>query len=248
MKTYRSALLAGAAALALVAGTAFASAQDQGKNRTATPQAGPSHTIQPGGAQGSGAKMGAKGNVSPTAQNGSGGAMNGKGSTQPQTQAQQGGKGGPAGAMEGKTPGNRHAERVNRGHKTGRGRTAERQRVLHGLQGNATGQPQGGTTTEHGSANAGGSNAGANVKLSERQRTDIRKTIIDRRGAPRVGRVDFNVSVGTVIPRGRVHIVPVPETLVRIEPEWRGFLYFVYEDELVVVNPRDMRIVAVLAV
>ena len=34
-------------------------------------------------------------------------------------------------------------------------------------------------------------------------------------------------SVGTVIPRNGIEIVPVPETLVQIEPEWRGFLYFV---------------------
>ena len=35
-------------------------------------------------------------------------------------------------------------------------------------------------------------------------------------------------------------------TLVRIEPEWRGFLYFVYEDEVVIVSPDDMKIVAVV--
>jgi uncharacterized protein Smg (DUF494 family) len=33
---------------------------------------------------------------------------------------------------------------------------------------------------------------------------------------------------------------------VQIDPAWRGFLYFVHEDEVVIVNPRDMRIVAVL--
>jgi uncharacterized protein Smg (DUF494 family) len=54
--------------------------------------------------------------------------------------------------------------------------------------------------------------------------------------------------VGTVVPRGAVHIVPVPATLVQIQPEWRGFLYFVYESEVVVVNPRDMKIIAVLVV
>ncbi len=70
--------------------------------------------------------------------------------------------------------------------------------------------------------------------------------MIEVHNAPRVGRVDFDVRVGTVIPRGRIHAVPVPETLVRIEPRWRGYLYFVYSDEVVVVNPRDMRIVAVL--
>jgi hypothetical protein len=36
--------------------------------------------------------------------------------------------------------------------------------------------------------------------------------------------------------------------LVDIEPTWRGFLYFIYEDELVIVDPRDLRIVAVLPV
>ncbi|MDR3422884.1 MAG: DUF1236 domain-containing protein [Xanthobacteraceae bacterium] len=82
--------------------------------------------------------------------------------------------------------------------------------------------------------------------LTEQQRTQIRDAVINTRGAPRVGSVNFDVAVGTVIPRGTIQIVPVPETLVQIEPRWRGFLYFVYEDEVVIVNPRDMRIVAVV--
>ena len=71
-------------------------------------------------------------------------------------------------------------------------------------------------------------------------------TVIGGRGAPRVGNVNFDVTVGTVIPRDSIHVVPVPGTLVRIEPAWRGFLYFVYQDEVVIVGPRDMRIVAVV--
>jgi hypothetical protein len=51
-----------------------------------------------------------------------------------------------------------------------------------------------------------------------------------------------------VYPRDRIHVIAVLETLVQIEPEWRGFLYFVYEDEVVIVNPSDMRIVAVVPV
>ena len=88
--------------------------------------------------------------------------------------------------------------------------------------------------------------AGVNVQLNEQQRTEIRTTVINAHGAPRVSHVDFDVTVGTVIPRERIHVVPVPETLVRIEPEWRGFLYFVYEDEVVIVSPDDMKIVAVV--
>jgi hypothetical protein len=91
-----------------------------------------------------------------------------------------------------------------------------------------------------------GNASGTNVRLSDQQRTQIRTTVINAQGAPRVGSVTFDVAVGTVIPRDSIHIVPVPETLVRIEPRWRGFLYFVYEDEVIIVNPRDMRIVAVV--
>ena len=90
--------------------------------------------------------------------------------------------------------------------------------------------------------------SGVNVKLNDQQRNEIRTTVIDKSGAPRVDHVDFDLTVGTVIPREHVHVVPVPETLVRIEPEWRGYLYFVYETDVVIVNPRDMKIVAVLAV
>ena len=110
------------------------------------------------------------------------------------------------------------------------------------MQGNATGQ--GSNADEHGTT----TNAGANVKFSQEQRTKIHDTVINAHDAPRVAHVDFALTVGTVIPRDRIQIVPVPETLVDIQPSWRGLLYFVYEDEIVIVNPNDMRIVAVIAV
>lgn len=110
---------------------------------------------------------------------------------------------------------------------------------------------QRGTESNQGNArvNGGGTEVqGGSVQLSEQQRTQIKTTVINGRNAPRVSHVDFDVRVGIVIPRSKIHVVPVPETLVRIEPRWRGFLYFVYEDELVIVNPRDMKIVAVIPV
>ena len=90
-----------------------------------------------------------------------------------------------------------------------------------------------------------GNASGMNVQLSNEQRDRIRTTVIHGRNAPRVGNVNFDVTVGTMIPHG-FHATRVPGTLVRIEPHWRGFLYFVHNDEVVIVNPRDMRIVAVL--
>ena len=48
------------------------------------------------------------------------------------------------------------------------------------------------------------------------------------------------------MPRREIHVIPVPRTLVEIDPVWRGYFYFVARDEVIIVNPRDMRIVAVL--
>ncbi len=133
--------------------------------------------------------------------------------------------------------------RLERGHKRmgantrserGHSRISERskrQGEIKGLQGNASIPMQ-----------------GSHVNLTSRQRNRIRNTVIDARGAPRVGHVGFDVTVGTLVPRDRVHVIRVPETLVRIDPQWHGYLYFVVEDQVVIVNPRDMRIVAVLDV
>lgn len=85
-----------------------------------------------------------------------------------------------------------------------------------------------------------------NVLLSAEQRAQIRKAIIEARNDWRVSSVDFDLAVGSVVPRGPVQVVPVPDVLVQIKPEWRGLLYFVYDSEIVIVDPGDMRIVAIV--
>ncbi len=65
--------------------------------------------------------------------------------------------------------------------------------------------------------------------------------------APRVESVNFAVEVGTVIPRS-VHVVEVPPTLIEIHPEWRGYRYFVVHEQIVIVEPDSLRVVAVLDV
>ncbi len=37
-------------------------------------------------------------------------------------------------------------------------------------------------------------------------------------------------------------------TIIEIEPPWRGYMYFVYNDEIIVVEPGTLRIVAVIEV
>ena len=85
------------------------------------------------------------------------------------------------------------------------------------------------------------------VSLSTEQKTTIRQKVLTA-NAPRVqGHVNFDIRVGVVVPR-TVRIAPVPVTLVEIEPQWRGYMYFVSGDEIIVVEPGSLRIVAVLDV
>jgi Protein of unknown function (DUF1236) len=93
-----------------------------------------------------------------------------------------------------------------------------------------------------------GKTGGAGAELSTQQRTEVRQTILQSGNVPRISRseVNINISVGTVVPRS-VRLVSIPETIVRIRPAWRGFLYFVVEDEIIVVEPRSLKIVAVIS-
>jgi Protein of unknown function (DUF1236) len=85
------------------------------------------------------------------------------------------------------------------------------------------------------------------VTLSTEQRTRVRETVFKEKNAPRVGKVDFSIREGTVIPR-TVRVVEIPDVIVEIHPEWRGFKYFLVNEELVVVDPDTLRIVAVIDV
>ena len=108
------------------------------------------------------------------------------------------------------------------------------------------GSKQGASDTKQGGTTAAGTKGGASssVSLTTEQRTTIRTTVLTS-SAPRVTNVNFNVRVGTVVPR-TVRIVPLPATIIEIEPTWRGYMYFVYQDEIIVVEPGTLRIVAVL--
>ena len=93
----------------------------------------------------------------------------------------------------------------------------------------------------------GRSTTNVHVELSSEQRTRIHEVIVKERSAPRVANVNFSLEVGTRVPR-TVKLVRLPSTIVEIEPEWRGFEYFLVGDDIVVVDPRRMEIVAVIPV
>jgi hypothetical protein len=86
--------------------------------------------------------------------------------------------------------------------------------------------------------------AGAGAKLTSQQRTQV-TTIIHKQNVKPVTNVNFTVSVGTRVPR-TVAFHPVPTEIVTIYPAWRGYEFFLVADEIVIVNPRTLEIVAVL--
>jgi hypothetical protein len=98
------------------------------------------------------------------------------------------------------------------------------------------------TTNGQGAAPSKGNVA---VDIAPEKRAQIHQVFIKERGAPRVDRVDFSLSVGTGVPRS-VRFVPVPRTIVEIEPSWRGYDYFMVGEQIVIVDPRSMEIVAII--
>ncbi len=114
------------------------------------------------------------------------------------------------------------------------------------MNGGQTNERSGATENRSGTSSSTSSSTSGSVNLSSEQRTKIHSIIVGERSAPRVAHADFDVRVGTVVPRGKVKFAPLPSTIVEIEPSWRGYEYFLVGDEIVVVDPATLRIVAVV--
>lgn len=86
--------------------------------------------------------------------------------------------------------------------------------------------------------------AGAGAKLSTEQRTKITTVIREQKVQP-VTNINFAISVGARVPKS-VHFHPLPAEIITVYPAWRGYEFFLVRDEIIVVNPRTLEIVAVL--
>jgi hypothetical protein len=101
-----------------------------------------------------------------------------------------------------------------------------------------------GTNATEKSASQGPGKAGANVRLSQDQRSRI-SAVIGRGGGARVNNVNFNVSVGVRVPRD-VRVEVLPEDIVSIVPEYRGFDYIVVGDRILIIDPDSLEIVTII--
>jgi hypothetical protein len=82
--------------------------------------------------------------------------------------------------------------------------------------------------------------------LNQQQRTEISQAITKVKVQP-LTRVNFSVSVGTVVPRS-VRLNPLPDTIVRVVPQFRGYSFVLIEERIVIIEPRTYRIVEVVEV
>jgi hypothetical protein len=87
--------------------------------------------------------------------------------------------------------------------------------------------------------------AGASVKLSDNQRNKIQATIGKNPGARVTTDVNFDVTVGAEVPRS-VHVAVLPEDVIEIVPQYEGYDYVVVGDNILIIDPATMEIVAVL--
>jgi hypothetical protein len=82
------------------------------------------------------------------------------------------------------------------------------------------------------------------ANLSVEQRTKISVTI-KQQNTPRTAKVDFPISIGRHVPR-TLHLYRLPATVVEVYPAWRGYEFILVGNEILVINPRTLEIVAVL--
>jgi hypothetical protein len=122
--------------------------------------------------------------------------------------------------------------------RTGNMKAEERE----GRTGNMNAETKGGTESKSQSTTG---QAGVGAKLSTEQRTRITGVIRDQRIAPE-NNVNFSIAVGTRVPREGVTLHQLPGEVVSIYPQWRGYEFIQVRNQILVIDPATLEIVAIL--
>jgi hypothetical protein len=80
--------------------------------------------------------------------------------------------------------------------------------------------------------------------LSAEQHVKIRDTLRVEK-SQRLGNVAFSTKVGDAVP-GTVHLYVLPVSIAEYAPQYRGYEYILVGDEILIVDPSTLRIVAVI--
>uniref|UniRef100_Q07MB2 DUF1236 domain-containing protein n=1 Tax=Rhodopseudomonas palustris (strain BisA53) TaxID=316055 RepID=Q07MB2_RHOP5 len=222
-------LLISVAAAALIAGSGLAYAQDTGGSPSGGAASGPGSSATPHSStspsQRSGTSAGPMNRDDPS---GMRGAESGRGSDSGMRSSQSEPKAGER---------NQRAQDSTTGQKSNMSQENSKDGSKDASKAGQDMKAEDRSTTTTGQAGAGG-------KLSSDQRSKI-TTVIKRQRVEPATNINFSISIGTRVPR-EVRFHPLPAEIVTVYPDWRGYEFFLVRDEIVVVNPRTMEIVAVL--
>jgi hypothetical protein len=83
------------------------------------------------------------------------------------------------------------------------------------------------------------------ANLTPEQHTKI-TTVIKQQNVQSVTNVNFSISIGTRVPRS-VHFYSLPVQVVEVYPQWRGYEFILVNGEILIINPRTLEIVAIIA-
>ncbi len=87
---------------------------------------------------------------------------------------------------------------------------------------------------------------GSITNVTTEQKTRVKSVFLSHRVEP--ARVDIAVNVGVRIPRS-VHFYPIPEDIVTIAPDYRGYEYFMIdESHVAIVDPDTLEVVDIIIV
>jgi uncharacterized protein DUF1236 len=85
----------------------------------------------------------------------------------------------------------------------------------------------------------------APAPLSAEHHAKIWESIRGEKSAPFSG-AKFSMTVGEAVPQG-IHLYRLPVRVIEFAPQYRGYEYILVGDEILIVDPRTHRIVAVIA-
>ena len=85
----------------------------------------------------------------------------------------------------------------------------------------------------------------APAALSTEHHAQFRETIRSEKVAP-LNDVHFPVTIGEAVPR-TIHLNRLPAPILEYAPQYRGYEYILVGDDILIVDPRTLRIVAVIA-
>lgn len=92
-------------------------------------------------------------------------------------------------------------------------------------------------------ATTGQGAAAGSAKLSTEQRTQITTVFKQHRVEP--AKLNVSISIGTRVPES-VRYYPIPQDVIVIYPQWRGYNYILVGSQILVIDPRSHEIVAIL--